>query len=225
VTAQPRPVLQVPVLVSLALVLVTATWCVFAILKIGPLNAMESRTKGAPLPIASLPTRPVMQLEFVRGAQDVKAILEVGSTNQSRNVEDVRSGNDLDSTRLIPGYMMLLIALSLLIAQGSRNVGDLLFLVGITMAMLIAGADLIENYGIGRILDAPGDAALTDRMARLVSTAAFVKWTLLGLILIYLGVVASLPQTWRRWLSPVLLGLGIVLLATIGRHAVERFLT
>lgn len=222
---RPRTERRLPPVVPIVCVIATVAWCAYATSAIAPFNAMPSRTGNVRLPISSLPMLPVMQLEFARGAEDVKAILEVGRASESKNVNDVREGNELDSWYLIPGYTLLLIALSLLVAQDGRHVSVGLFMIGVTVALAIAAADFTENYGIGQILDAPADAVLANQTAPLVSAAAFVKWTLLGLLLIYLAVVASLPQNWRRWLSPVLLIAGILLLAVVGRHAVDRFLT
>jgi hypothetical protein len=211
--------------VSIALVVAAGVWVGDAASAIGPHNRMPSRLEKPPLPIASLPRRPVMQLEFVRGPEDVRAILQVGSASQAKNIEHLRTGNDLDTRHLIPRYAILLIVLSLLVAQGSKTIGDLVFLGGVVAAVLIAGADLVENSGIERILNSPEVDRVTAQASLVVSAAAFVKWTLLGLLSIYLGVVVALSQTWRRWLTPVLFAGGVLVLAIIGRHAVERFLT
>jgi len=215
----------VPGWVSIVLVIAAGAWVKWAADAIAPHNSVSSRLAKPRLPISSLPRLPVMQLEFVRGAEDGRAILQVGTDAEEKNVAAVKTGNDLDTRHLIPRYAVLLVLLSLLIAQGSKSIGDLVFLAALLATAVIASADLLENSGIARILAAPADDDMTDRAAVMVSAAAFVKWTLLGLLLIYLGVVAWLGQSWRRWLMPVLFAVGLLLLAIVGRHAVERFLT
>jgi hypothetical protein len=215
----------VPTWLSVVCLIAAAAWFYSAAKTIAAHNKMSSRLEKPALPIDSLPRRPVMQLEFVRGANDVRSILQVDSAAQSQNVADVRAGNDYDTRHLILRYAILLIVLTLLVSQGSKTIGDLVFLSGVVMVLLIAAADFWENVGIARILDSPANDAVTGAASTLVSSAAFVKWVLLALLLIYLGVIASLSRTWRRWLTPVLFIAGVLLLAIVSRHSVERFLT
>ena len=216
---------SVPVWVSLVLLIATGTWVAYAGKAIEPHNQMRSRLEKPPLPIRSVLSRPVMQLEFVRGAEDVRAILQVGSTAEQHNIDDVRRGNELDTKYLIPGYAAFLIVLGLFVAQGSRSSGALVFLAAVATTVVIAGADIVENNAIESVLDALKDDAAAAAAAATVSTAAFVKWTLLGLLLIFLGVAASLSETRRHLLTPFLFLGGMLFLAIVGRHAVERFLT
>ena len=205
------------------LVIAAVAWVKSAADAIAPHNSVSSRLAKPRLPISSLPRLPVMQLEFVRGAEDGRAILQVGTDAEEKNVAAVKTGNDLDTRHLIPALRRAVGPPVAAHPQGSKSIGDLVFLAALLATAVIASADLLENSGIARILAAPADDDMTDRAAVLVSAAAFVKWTLLGLLLIYLGVVAWLGQSWRRWLMPVLFAVGLLLLAIVGRHAVERF--
>lgn len=220
-TNETIPLPSVPAWVVVAALLASAVWSGFAMSQIGPYNRMKARTTG--LPIHSLPPRPVLQIEFARGPEDVESVLEVGHPSEEANIADMRAGNELDSTRLIPGYTLLLVALTLLIARGNRSTGVRLFRACVTVAIVIAVADFTENYGIARLLDAlAAGTAITTGAVRLVAIPAFVKWTFLGLIGVALGVVTRLQESWRRWLSPVLLAGGVWTLATVWRHLVDR---
>jgi len=203
--------------VVVALVFVLAV----AIFAIGPHNKMPSRTTKA-LPIPSLPQRPVMQLAFSWHQADVNAVLEVDKASKDANIKDVTIGNRFDSLFLVPGYTLLLIALTLLIARGSDDEAWWLFRAGVVMVILLAVADLAENFGIARVLTSAAnnqDAATWVRFVMVAS--AFLKWTALGLIGVGLGVVTSLQQqTRRRWLTALLLIVGVWILATVGRHVV-----
>jgi hypothetical protein len=188
---------------------------------IEPFNRMSARTTR--LPIDSLPRKPVLQLEFARGSADVETILEVGRDTQARNVSDVRKGNELDSWRLIPSYTLLFILLTLLVAQGTKRIGLRMFLVGVAVAVIIAGFDWRENSGITQLLNSPANASITSEAAARVAQSAFIKWVLIGTFFLALGVAAYLQQTWRRFLGSVLFLAGIWVLAPIWRHAVDRW--
>jgi len=89
------------------------------------------------------------------------------------------------------------------------------------LVIVLALADLSENFGIWRVLIAAEKNTNTVAWARvLMVTSAFVKWTFLGLIALGLGAVSSLQQTGRRWLTALLLVAGIWMLAIVGRHVV-----
>lgn len=188
---------------------------------IEPFNTMPARTTR--LPIDSLPQKPILQLEFARGSADVEAILEVGRDTQARNVSDARRGNELDSWRLIPSYTLLFILLTLLIAQGSQRIGRQVLVVGLAVALIIAGFDWRENAGITQLLDSPADPSITSEAAARVAQSALIKWVLIGFFFIGLGVAAFLQQTWRRFLMPVLFLAGIWVLAPVWRHLVDRW--
>jgi hypothetical protein len=56
-----------------------------------------------------------------------------------------------------------------------------------------------------------------------VAQSAFIKWVLIGIFFLGLGVAAYLQQTWRRFLAPVLLLVGVWVLAPVWRHVVDRW--
>jgi hypothetical protein len=219
------PLRAVPDAVVVTAVLVATVWVVVGTRIITPYNQMEGLGRVTALPIQSLPARPVMHLTFARSQADVSAVLDVGNDREQLKIKAVDTGNWLDSVALVPGYTLLLIALTLLIARGSRYIGPGLFQAGVVFAISIALADLAENYGIMRVLSATGDAEpVSAWVLRLMVASAALKWMLLGLVGIGLGVVASLQeQTWRRRLSLLLLATGLLTLAPIWRHAVDRF--
>jgi hypothetical protein len=199
-----------------------AIWLTVAVgASIDRFNAMPARTTR--LPIESLPRKPVLQLEFARGSADVETILEVGRDTQARNVADVRRGNELDTWRLIPSYTLLFMLIALLIGQGSQRIGMRVFLVGAVVALIIAGFNWRENAGISRLLDSPADQSVTSEAAARVAQSAFIKWVLIGIFFLGLGVAAYLQQTWRRFLAPVLLLVGVWVLAPVWRHVVDRW--
>jgi hypothetical protein len=213
-----RPWFEWAVVVAVPL----AIWLTFAVgASIEPYNEMRARTTR--LPIESLPRKPVLQLEFARGSADVEAILEVGRGTQAQNVSDVRRGNELDSWRLIPSYTLLFVLISLLIGQGSERIGVRVFLVGAVVSLIIAGFDWRENAGISQLLDSPSDQSITSEAAARVAQSAFIKWVLIGIFFLGLGVAAYLQQTWRRFLAPVLLLVGVWVLAPVWRHVVDRW--
>jgi hypothetical protein len=194
---------------------------------IGPYNTMPDRTTDA-LPIPSLPPRPVMQLAFARSQADIDAVLEVTKTSKDANIKAVRTGNTRDSQFLVPGYVVLLIALTLFVVRGSDNEAWWLFRAGVVLVAVLALSDLAENFGIARVLssaeackpeNACDPAATWIRI--LMVASAFVKWTALGLIGLGLGVVTSLQQRPRRgWLTPLLIVFGVWWLATVSRHVI-----
>jgi hypothetical protein len=210
-----------------AVVLVTLVWTLgIALFAIGPHNRMPSRAAKT-LPIDSLPNRPVMHLALARNQADIEAVLETANTStKDKNIDSVRTGNNRDSLLLVPGYTLLFLSLSLLIARRTRTVGAWLFRISVAAALALAVADWVENYAIARVLSsATGGEAVSAFVRIPMVLSAFAKWTILGLLAIGLGMVAAL-QEWekernRRALSILLLLLGLATLATIGRHAVS----
>ena len=213
---------RIPEAAVVTTVVIALVWVMaVAIVAIGPHNEMPARTTKV-LPIPSLPQRPVMQLAFARNQTDIDAVLETTKASKTANIEDVRTGNTRDSLFLVPGYTVLLIALTLLIARGSDDEAWWLFRAGVVLVIVLACADLTENFGIARVLTSAekNEDAVTWVRALMVASA-FVKWTVLGLIGVGLGMVTSLQQqTQRRWLTAPLLIAGVWMLATVGRHVV-----
>ncbi len=202
---------------------VAFVWVAVAMVSIAPHNAMRGIARTSPLPIATLPERPVMQLAFARNQDDINNVLHVGQKTQQAAIVAVATGNIRDTVVLVPGYTLLLIALTLLIARASGPAGMTVFGAGLLLTIALALADFAENYGVAAALAAAQQGqAMSDAARRVMVAAAFSKWTLLALIGLGLGVAAALHRrTWsRRVVAPVLLGLGVLLLARVARHGV-----
>jgi hypothetical protein len=203
--------------------IVAVVWVAVAVLSIAPHNAMKGIPRTSPLPIATLPDRPVMQLAFARNQHDIDSLLHIGESTQQAALNAVAVGNIRDTVILVPGYTLLLIALILLIARASGPAGMTVFGAGLLVIIALAIADFAENYGIATALHtAQNGRAMSDAARRVMVVAAFAKWTLLALIGIGLGVAAALHRRkWgRRVVAPLLLAVSIVLLARVARHGV-----
>jgi hypothetical protein len=193
------------------------------VVSIAPHNQMKGIARTSPLPIATLPKGPVMQLAFARNQHDIATILHVGEQTQQDAIKAVATGNFRDTVVLVPGYTLLLIALTLLIARASGPAGMSVFGAGLVLTMALALADFAENYGIATALSAAQHGhPMSDAARRVMVAAAFSKWTLLTLIGIGLGVASALHhRKWgRRLVAPLLLAASIVMLATVARHGV-----
>src|SRR5688572_332398 len=209
---------------AVATAIAVAVVCVtVAMVSIAPHNQMKGIARTSPLPIATLPQRPVMQLAFARNQDDINTVLHVGENTQQDAIKAVAIGNIRDTVLLVPGYTLLLMALTLLIARASGPAGMTVFGAGIILALALAIADLAENYGIATAVDtARHGQAMSDAARRVMVAAAFTKWTLLALIGISLSVAVALHRRkWgRRVVAPLLLAVSIVLLARVARHGV-----
>jgi hypothetical protein len=184
---------------------------------------MNGIVRTTPLPIHTLPERPVVQLAFARDQHDIDDILHAGKNAQHAATDAVAAGNVLDTIVLVPGYTLLLIALTLSIARACGPSGMTVFGVGLILTIALALADLTENYGLSTALSAVQHGQPMSAAARRVMVAAsLTKWTLVALTASGLGGAAALhPRKWgRRFVSPVLLGLSVLMLAILTRHAV-----
>jgi hypothetical protein len=205
------------------MIVVTAVWVAVAVVWIAPHSQMKGITRTSSLPMATLPEQPVVQLAFARHQDDINTVLLAGEDGHQQAVAHIAAGNLLDTMVLVPGYTLLLIALSLLIARASGPAAMTVFGAGLLLATALAIADLTENYGIATALSAVQHGqVMTDAARRIMVAAAFVKWTLMALIGIGLGVAAALHhRTWgRRYVAPVLLAVSMVMLARVARHGV-----
>jgi multisubunit Na+/H+ antiporter MnhG subunit len=137
-------------------------------------------------------------------------------------VTELRAGNWLDTWLLIPGYIVLFVTLVLLIAHGMPNAATAIVRVGLAITAVVVLADLIENYHLERIVSSLHDPEMVNRALAVTTPAAFIKWGGLGTLLVGLGAAAALQDNWRRRLTFVLLAVGILMLAPILRHAVDR---
>ena len=204
--------------IVVAAIVVTA-----AVVSIAPHNQMKGIARTSSLPITTLPERPVMQLAFARNQDDINTILHVGKHTQQDAIKAVATGNVRDTLVLVPGYTLLLIALTLIIARGSGPAGMTVFGAGLLLTMALAIADLTKNYGIATALSAAQHGQpMSDAARRVMVAAAFSKWTLLALIGIGLSVSSALHhRKWgRRLVAPLLLAVSIVMLARVARHGV-----
>jgi hypothetical protein len=202
---------------------VAIVWVAVAVASIAPHNQMKGIARTSPLPIDTLPEQPVMQLAFARNQNDIDTVLHVGTSRQQEAIEAVATGNIRDTMVLVPGYTLLLITLTLLIARASGPAGMTVFGAGLLLILALATADFAENYGIATALTAAQQGqAMSDTARQVMVAAAFAKWTLLALIGIGLGVAAALyRRAWgRRVLAPLLLAVSLLMLAILARHGV-----
>ena len=146
-----------------------------------PNNQLVCRDTS-PLPIPHLVGGPVVQLELARSEDDIRSVLMAGDTEE--NVKDARQGNRYETFLFIPGYTALFLVLARLIDRRR-------FAIAACAICLAAVSDWVENAGIERTLThiestgqpQPGDA-------NAISRPSIVKWSLLSVILLGLGVTA-----------------------------------
>jgi hypothetical protein len=156
---------------------------------IAPHNRLPGRG-GAQLPMRSPSNQPILQIELARSESDLVEVLAAGDTN--RNLEDAKSGNDLDTFLFIPSYAGLLISTGLLVAHRDRRWQPTLVLVAIIAVPAAAVCDWLENAGIASTIShfhsngapRPGDA-------RRISRPSLTKWTILALVLLTYGISAG----------------------------------
>ena len=142
-----------------------------------------------------------MQFAFARSQADINAVLHVDEKSKDANIAAVRAGNIRDSLLFVPGYTLLLIALTLLIARESDTKR------GGCLVQVWCWRSPSRSPIWPRTTASRGSSPRRRRtgcatwIRRVMVASAFAKWTLLGLIGIGLGVVMSLQQrTRRRWL-------------------------
>jgi hypothetical protein len=92
-----------------------------------PHNKLRGRG-GAPLPNPHLFGSPVLNLELVRTADDLRAIIMVGDV--TRNVADARTGTLLDSFLFVPAYSGLLFCVGLMLSRATARSGRFSRLAG-----------------------------------------------------------------------------------------------
>jgi hypothetical protein len=146
-------------------------------------NALSARG-SAPLPLKTLPPKPILQVELGRSDRDLHAIFlpdGAGRAELMQNIRDARIGNTLDTFLFIPGYTVLLMSVGVLLAR--TNVTRTVVFVCVAAVPVAAICDWAENKGIAIALDHleadkaphPGDAK------------RIVKWALLALVLLTYG--------------------------------------
>lgn len=97
-------------------------------------------------------------------------------------------------------------------------------LAGTALAITVALFDYAENRGIFRAL---GADSLTDQTALAISYPSRIKWILLGLNLVFIGIVICISRlinfrAWVRWLLGI--SYGLVGLTLLGAATVQTAL-
>jgi hypothetical protein len=175
---------------------------------IKPRNSLRGRG-DAPLPMKSLGTAPVLQLELVRKDQDISAILTKGDVRA--NVADARAGNWIDTWLFIPLYASSLLLMGTFLTRGETRWPEALLWFSILAVCTIAICDWTENAGIERTLrhiEANNVPQAGD--AKAIALPSRIKWILLAVVLLMYAISALLQPG---------LGLklfGLVLLAAAG---------
>ncbi len=85
---------------------------------IKPRNDLPGRG-DVPLPMKSLGTAPILQLELARNEQDIAAILIKGEVKT--NIADARAGNRLDTWLFIPLYAGSLLLTGIFLSRGETR--------------------------------------------------------------------------------------------------------
>lgn len=169
---------------------------------------------------------PVLALELARDRNDLIEVLQ--TTNPALTLSwpngcgfEIQRGpvcalriNAVQDCVFIPLYAGFLLCMALLFSKSPRR--PWLGLAGAALAVAVALFDYAENRGIFRALRAN---SITDQTAQAISSPSRAKWTLLGLNLLFIGVViciSRLPdfRAWVRWLLGISYGIvGLMLLA------------
>src|SRR5258706_403515 len=189
-----------------ALLLIAALAVGYFLIK--PKNDLHGRG-GAPLPMKSLGTAPILQLELARNEQDISEILTKGKV--ATNIADARAGNRYDTWLFIPLYAGSLLLMGISLSRGDTRWPKALLWFSILAVSTIAICDWTENAGIERTLNhidatsapQPGDAGA-------ISLPGRTKWILITVVLLVYAI-SALPQP---GLGVKLFGLA--LLATAG---------
>ena len=213
---------RVPLAAMVTALVVGVVWVIAGVAILAPHNAVKGIARTVPLPIETLPNRPVLQWARARSQDDIDTVLDRAHDSGKHNITDVRTGNILDTMLFVPGYSFFFIACIALIARSSGRAATFVFGAGLVLTVALAVADFAENQGIALALEAAERGQAMSEMARQTMVAAsLAKWTLLGIMFLFLGAATALQERlWRRWVPPVLFALGIWQLAVITRHVV-----
>ena len=157
---------------------------------IKPRNDLPGRG-DAPLPIKSLGTAPILQLELARTEQDISAVLTKGDVKT--NIADARAGNQMDTWLFIPLYSGSLLLMGISLTRGETRWPGALLWFSILAVCIIAICDWTENAGIERTLNhiearsapQPGDA-------HAIAFPSRIKWVLLAVVLLVYAISALL---------------------------------
>ncbi|HEX8183716.1 MAG TPA: hypothetical protein VF747_03165, partial [Blastocatellia bacterium] len=131
----------------------------------------------------------VLALELAKSKEEVEMVLGNGEEESSKTIRKMmREDLKGDSYIFIPVYWLLLVAMSWLLTQRTRNWA---IWAGLAAGVCVSGAaifDYLENAGISAVLDTPV-AGVTGQMALAIRRPSLVKWALL---FIAMGLLASL---------------------------------
>jgi carboxypeptidase PM20D1 len=159
---------------------------------------------------------PVVALELVRSADEVRAVLcdPMGLKNRR-----IMRGQIQADWPFIVTYGLILVGLGLVLARCGWPGARVLAALAVVTATGAALADGFEDLGILLVLDT-GPDCLSDAMARTIRTPSLVKW---GLLATVAAALAPLFLSYRR--GPVLPGIlsafsGLAFLAAAGLGAV-----
>lgn len=173
---------------------------------------------------------PVLALELASDRNDLVEVLQ--TTNPALTMAwpngcpfDIQRGpvcalriNTFQDCVFIPLYAGILLCMALLFSAAPRR--RWLGLAGAALAVAVAIFDYAENRGIFKAL---GTGVFTDQTALAISSPSRIKWTLLGLNLLFLGVLICISRlanfrAWVRWVLSVAYWVaGLMLLAAMAR--------
>lgn len=195
-----------------------------AVIALGGYNRLPGRDAAVPLPMKSLGSRPVLQLELARGDADVAAILATrDDAARTRLVQNLRNGTWLDSLYLIPAYTLLLAALALLIQRGGKITSRKIFITTLWAIAAIALCDALENWGIAHVASLLDHNEPLTGVAWRIASPALVKWILLAVVLTVLGALALMHSGWRLVAGALLSVAGPMTAVQLVRYFAERF--
>jgi hypothetical protein len=171
---------------------------------------------------------PVLALELASDRNDLIEVLQ--TTNPALTLSwpngcgfEIQRGpvcalriNTFQDCVFIPLYAGFLLCMALLFSKAPRR--RWLGLAGAALAVAVAVFDYAENQGIFKALRTD---VITNQTAQAISTPSRIKWTLLGLNLLFLGVLICISRltnfrVWVRWLLGIsyeLVGLMLVVAA------------
>ncbi|MFQ5684305.1 MAG: hypothetical protein ACE5HC_13675 [Candidatus Binatia bacterium] len=151
---------------------------------------------------------PVLALEFVESANGIAHIVgDLGDENR----EKVRGSLHADFF-LIAAYWLLFGSMGFLLARRPEKWAMWLAIAAGICITAAASLDIVENLRTLRVLDLPL-AKTTDDMARMIRSAALLKWGLLFVTFALLAPAFFQGWTWQGAIGPLFLiaaGCGLV---------------
>lgn len=175
--------------------------------------------------------KPILAVELARDRKDLIEVLRTtnpamalarahgcADKDQRDPVCAVRT-NTLQDCFFIPLYSGLLLCLALLFCKMPPR--RWLGMAGAALAITVALLDYAENRGIFKALRTE---EITDQAAQAISNPSRAKWMLLGVTLLFIGLlicISMLPnfRVWVRWLLSASYWIaGLMLLAATARY-------